>query len=247
MINESVEVKMDLIRDLISLGRNAREDVKIKVRQPISEVILDGKNKDIIADSISLIKEELNVKQIVFEDDLDKYINFIIKPNFKEVGKILGSKIRLFQDKLSNLTNEDKMILINGNSLNIILDDERFEVKPEMIEIRVESKDGFNASYEGDNFVILNTVLTNELINEGLARETISKIQQIRKNNGFEITDRVKVFYDADMQYVSDIQNFVDFIKDETLATEFTKGENLDQEYDINDYKVKLSVIKNKN
>ena len=81
-INETIEVKMDLVRSLISLGRNAREEAKIKVRQPISEIILDGKNKAIINDLTDLIKEELNVKEIVFTDDLNKHISYEIKPNF---------------------------------------------------------------------------------------------------------------------------------------------------------------------
>lgn len=92
LINEKVEEKMDLIRDLISLGRNAREESKIKVRQPISEVIIDGKNKNLIADLTSLIEEELNVKKVTFTTDLNNYMNFIVKPNFKVVGKVLGSQ-----------------------------------------------------------------------------------------------------------------------------------------------------------
>ena len=78
---------MDLVRDLISLGRNVREEEKIKVRQPISEVILDGKNKEILKGLEDLIKEELNVKEIVFEQDLTKYMDFQVKPNFKRTKK----------------------------------------------------------------------------------------------------------------------------------------------------------------
>ena len=96
LIREEIETRMDLVRDLISLGRNVREEEKIKVRQPISEVILDGKNKEILQGLEDLIKEELNVKEIVFEKDLTKYMNFKIKPNFKEAGKVLGNKMKDF-------------------------------------------------------------------------------------------------------------------------------------------------------
>lgn len=245
LIDNKIEERMDLVRNLISLGRNVREEAKIKVRQPISEVILDGKKEKIIGDLVDLIKEELNVKNVRFEKNLSDYINFVIKPNFKEVGKVLGPKIKLFQEELTKLNNNDKLTLINGNNITIKLDSEDFEVNQNMIDIRVESKEGFNSSYEGDNFIVLNTILTKELVNEGLARETISKIQQIRKNNGFDIADRVKVSYEANDEYSSNIKDFIDFIKDETLAVEFNKTNNLTDEYDINEYKVKFRVEKN--
>ena len=246
LIDEKIEERMDLVRSLISLGRNVREEAKIKVRQPISEVILDGKKEKIIGDLVDLIKEELNVKEVHFEKNLSEYINFIIKPNFKVVGKVLGPKIKLFQESLTNLKTEDKLALINEKEITIKLDNESFIVTPDMIEIRVESKEGFNTSYEGNNFIVLNTILTKELINEGLARETISKIQQIRKNNNFDIADRVKVFYEADKAYTEDIKDFIEFIKDETLALEFNETKDLTDEYDINEYKVKFKVEKAK-
>ena len=234
LIKEDIEERMDLVRDLISLGRNVREEAKIKVRQPISEVILDGKKETIIGDLVDLIKEELNVKEVKFENNLSEYINFIIKPNFKEVGKILGPKMKLFQEELTKISSEDKLSLINGKNITIKLDNEEFTVNPDMIEVRVESKEGFNSSYEGDK----------ELINEGLARETISKIQQIRKNNNFDIADRVKVYYEADKAYTEDIKDFIEFIKEETLALEFNEVTDLTDEYDINDYKVKFKIDK---
>ncbi len=244
LIDEEIEERMDLVRNLISLGRNVREEAKIKVRQPISEVILDGKKKNIIGDLTNLIKEELNVKEVVFEKDLSKYMNFNIKPNFKEVGKILGAKIKLFQEELTKLSTEDKLALINGNNVTVKLDKEDFEVNPAMIDIRIESKEGFNTSYAGTDFIVLNTTLTKDLINEGLARETISKIQQIRKNNNFDIADRVKVFYEADDKYTEDIKDYIEFIKEETLALEFNKAVSLKDEYNINEYTVKFKVEK---
>lgn len=95
---------------------------------------------------------------------------------------------------------------------------------------------------ENNNFIILNTTLTDDLINEGLARETISKIQQIRKSNNFDIVDRIKVYYEANDEYTNRINDYLDMIKDETLAIEFNKENNLTDEYDINDYKVKFKL-----
>ena len=244
LIDDSIEEKMDLVRNLISLGRNVREEAKIKVRQPISEVILDGKKKDIIGNLTTLIKEELNVKVVRFENDLSEYINFIIKPNFKEVGKTLGPKMKLFQEEISKISNEDKLTLINNGNITIKLDGDNLEVTPSMIEVRTISKEGFNTAHDGDNFIVLNTVLTKELINEGLARETISKIQQIRKNNNFDIANRVKIYYESNDEYTNNIKSFINFIKEETLAVEFNRTTNLTDEYDINDYKVKFKIEK---
>lgn len=244
MYQDKIERRMDLVRDLISLGRNAREEAKIKVRQPISEVIIDGKNKEMIADLLDLIKEELNVKTVIFENNLANYMNFIVKPNFKEVGKVLGSKIKLFQESLTKLTIDEINKLKNKETIVINLDGEEFMVDDAMVDIRVSSKEGFNAAYDGGNFIVLNTTLTKELLNEGLARETVSKIQQIRKNNDFDIADRVRVFYEADDEYCEGIQNFVKFIMDETLAIEFTKTTGLNDSYTINEYEVKIKVEK---
>ena len=241
---DKIEEKMDLVRDLISLGRNAREEAKIKVRQPISEVIIDSKNKKIISDLVELIKEELNVKEVVFEDNLGIYINFIVKPNFKEVGKILGPKIKEFQEVLSKLSMDEVNKLRNDEGVVVILSGENFTIEPRMVDIRVESKEGFDATYKDNNFIVLNTTLTSELVNEGLARETISKIQQIRKNNGFEITDRVKVFYEGSKEYTNAISEFITNIMDETLAVEFKEASDLTDSYDINEYKVKIRVDK---
>ena len=242
--NDKIEERMDLIRDLISLGRNAREEAKIKVRQPISEVIIDAKNENIIGDMTSLICEELNVKEVIFESDLSIYMNFNVKPNFKEVGKVLGSKIKLFQEVLTKLTLDEINNLRNGLEVLVELDGEEFKVLNNMVDIRVESKEGFNSTYLGNNFIVLNTNLTKELVNEGLARETVSKIQQIRKNNGFDVADRVKVYYESDDNYETDMTDFVEFVKDETLALEFVRTTGLDSEFDVNDYKVKFKVEK---
>ena len=241
---DKIEEKMDLVRDLISLGRNAREEAKIKVRQPISEVIIDSKNKSVIGDLVDLIKEELNVKEVVFEDNLATYIKFIVKPNFKEVGKILGPKIKEFQEVLSKLSIDEVNKLRNDEKIVVVLSGEDFTIESGMVDIRVESKEGFDATYKDNNFIVLNTVLTDELINEGLARETISKIQQIRKNNGFDIADRVKVYYEGDNKYTEAIKEFIPVIMDETLAVEFNQGNNLIDSYDINEYTVKIRVDK---
>ena len=241
-INEEIETKMDLVRDLISLGRNAREDVKIKVRQPISEVIVDGKNEKLIHDLVPLIEEELNVKKVTFVNDLSSYMNLEVKPNFKICGKLLGSNMKLFQEKLSHLNDKEISDLESGKSINIELNSELLEVKKEMVEFRVSSKEGFNASHEGNLFIILNTKLDDKLIEEGIARELVSKVQNLRKESDFNIVDRINLYYQSDELVEQSINDFEEFIKKETLALSIEKSENVDKELDLNSHNIKIKI-----
>ncbi|MDD6879465.1 MAG: isoleucine--tRNA ligase, partial [bacterium] len=243
-INNEIETKMDLVRTLISLGRNVREEVKIKVRQPISEAILDGKNKAIIGDLTDLIKEELNVKTINFVDDLSMYMNYEVKPNFKVCGPILGSFMKDFSNYVSKLTYEDIKAIEEGSSYKFGLHDKNIEVTIDMLDVRVNSKEGFNSNHEGSNFIVLNTTLTEELINEGIARELISKIQQIRKARDYNIIDRINVYYNYSEQIEKVINDYKDMIMKETLCEEIIAKNGIESIYNINGIDVKLDIVR---
>ena len=238
LIDLKLEEKMDLVRDLISIGRNVREESKIKVRQPISEILLDKKKEKVIGELTSLIKEELNVKEVIYTDDLSTYMNFMVKPNFKEVGKIFGKNIKEFSDKLLELSNEDINKLENNESIKMSIDNTTYDITKDMVDIRISSKEGFKAMVVGNNFVILNTVITKELENEGLARETISKVQQLRKTMNFDITDRINMYIDATSEYKENIKDYLDMIKDETLTINVYDKDNIEDKVNINDYEV---------
>ena len=238
LINEEIENRMDLVRDLISTGRYVREEAKIKVRQPLQEALLDIKDKDVIGDLTDLIKEELNVKEVIYVSDLTKYMDLTVKPNFKEVGKVFGKNIKEFQEKLTNLTTDDINTLNSGNSIKMTIDNTEYEVNKDMVDIRISSKEGFNVGTINNKFIILNTELSKELLDEGLARETISKIQQLRKSYNFDIMDRIKVYYHATDEYTNSINKHIEFIKKETLATEFINDNSLELDTNINDYQV---------
>mgnify|MGYP004691659829 FL=1 len=240
LINDAIEEKMDLVRDLISLGRNVREEQKIKVRQPIKEVILDGKNKDILGDLTDLIKEELNVKEIIFEDDLSKYMNFIVKPNFKEAGKVMGSKMKEFTIFLSNLDEEQINKLRNNETVSF----DNIDITSNLIDIKIISKEGFNTANMNNNFIILNTSLDEELIKEGYAREFISKIQNLRKEKDFDIENRIKLYYNSNDYFDSVVEQFNDYIKKETLSLEIIKDKNIGNKQLINDIEVSFDVEK---
>ncbi len=244
-INEKIEEKMDLVRNIISLGRNAREEAKIKVRQPINEIILDGKNKTIINDLIDLIKEELNVKNVTFTQDLKEYISYEIKPNFKVCGPILGKNIKEFQDKLKDFTVDNINTLEKGNTITLNIGGNDIDITYDMLDIRINSKDGFNASNEGNNFIILNTTLTEELMNEGIVREFISKVQQIRKTNNYEMMDNINIYYSHNDEFNKSIANYIDFIKKETLAIDLIESdENYKNTYDLNGIELGIRLEK---
>lgn len=243
LIDLAIEEQMDLIRDICSLGRFAREDAKIKVRQPISEILLDSKRKDVIGDLESIIKEELNVKKVVYVTEMNKYMNYLVKPNFREVGKVFGPKINEFKSKLELLSN-DSVEALQAGSIKMLIGDTEYEIKPEMVEITIQVKEGFTSSSDSKNFVILNTELNDELIIEGVAREIIRKIQSLRKEADLVITDRIKVYYNGDSILDKTVMVHGDYIKHETLATEIIKNEELEPDTELNDYKANVQIEK---
>ena len=241
-IDSKLEEKMDLVRDLISLGRNVREEVKIKVRQPINEIILDGKNEPIIKDLTDLIKEELNVKNVVFAPDLTEYMTLSIKPNFRECGKMFGKEIGAYSKLLETLSQEEINNLENGNNITKEFNSNELIITPDMVDIRVSSKEGYDAANMNNLFIVIDTTLTDELIKEGIARELVSKVQNLRKEKDFDVADRIKLYYSGDIKDVLDL--FEEYIKKETLSLEVIEKDNLTEEYDLNGRIVKLDVEK---
>jgi isoleucyl-tRNA synthetase len=243
LIDDTIEERMDLIRLLISLGRAAREEVKIKVRQPLTAILVDGRHEPLIKDLVSLIMEELNVKTVIFEKDLSKFMDFELKPNYKIAGPILGADIKLFADKLTTL-GQTFIEQLDSGPVTLKLNNNSYEITKDMIEIRINAKEGFNAQMLNNHFIILNTALNDELIAEGIAREFISKIQQLRKSSGFEVTDRINIYYEATDEVKKAIKQHENFIKTETLADNIIFEANITDRYDLNGYDTGLRVEK---
>ena len=241
-INNEIETKMDLVRDLISLGRNVREEAKIKVRQPISECLIDGKNEELISDLIPLIIEELNVKEVKFVTDVSTYMNMSVKPNFKVCGAIFGKNMREYQALLETLTQEEITTLNNKDNIEKEFLNENITITPDMVDIRISSKEGFDVGMENNEFVILNTELTKELIEEGIAREFISKIQNLRKAKDFNIVDRINIIYSSDDAIKEAITNYQENISKEVLALSIESKDNSGELIDINDHEVKVII-----
>ena len=242
-IDKKIESRMDLVIELISMGRNAREESKIKVRQPISNIILDKKVYSLIGDIDSLIKEELNVKDIVYMDDLSSYMDISYKPNFKVAGKLFGRDMKEFTKYLETISKED-VELLDSNNLVITLNGCEYKVTSDLVDKRISSKEGYDVIVENNHILILNTELNQDLLNEGLARETISKVQNMRKNNGYDIADRINIYYSSNDEYSMNIKDYLDFIRKETLAVNIERVSDLEDGTDINEYKVGIKLEK---
>ena len=221
MLDTALEEKMDLVKNLVTLGRASREKVKIKVRQPIQKVLVDASYEEIMGDLVPLMKEELNVKEVVFSSDLQQYISYRLKPNLPVLGRLLGAKMRFFQKELAQLDAKEVVESLHlGKEVTMNLDGEPFTLSEEHVLITIDSKEGFDVESHAGLFIILDTQLTDELIEEGFVREFISRIQQMRKANDYEMMDHIRIFYTATETLTKAIKNHTEFIKSETLADE---------------------------
>ncbi len=217
LLNTEIEERMDLVRDICSLGRFAREEVGIKVRQPIQALLLSAKEEEKISDLLPIIKEELNVKEVLFQEDMSQYLDYIVKPNFKILGKELGPLIKELQQKLQTLSKEEITTLQNG-TLTLSLGGEDFSLTSDMVVITLKQKEGYASSSNEKTCVVLDTTLTEELILEGLAREFVRHVQSLRKEADFEITDHITIYYHGMEQIDQMLEVYGDYIKEETLA-----------------------------
>ena len=240
LINENIEQKMDLVRDVCSLGRDARETANIKVRQPINEIILSSEVKAIIGDLDSIIKEELNIKNITYKDDMTDYLTYSLKPNFKVLGKELGPKIKVLQERLKDLTSEEASS-VSKEPLTISLEGEDFTLDTINTISSIDVKDGYVASNNSNTCVVLDTNLTDDLILEGLAREMVRTIQNLRKEKDFIITDHINVYYSGNEKINKMVGMYKEYIMGETLA-ERIEIKEVSNSYMLNDEEIYLDV-----
>lgn len=243
LIDSNVEERMDLVRSIVALGRGIREKERIKVRQPLAEILIDGKYEALIGDMVDLIKEELNVKNVLFEKKMDTYINYSLKPNFKVAGPVLGAKIKAFGGVLANADAAELVGKLEAQeSLEMEISGEVFAVTKDFVDVKITAKDGFIAAMENNLFAILETTVTEELMYEGLARELISKVQQLRKQNDFEMMDHIKICYNGDDEVAKAVELHVDYIRKETLSEHVDLVSDALDEFDLNGHKTGIHV-----
>ena len=192
-VDKALEAEMDLAYTLVNLGRSARNTANIKNRQPLSEMLVSVKDlPDYYGD---IIKDELNIKKVVLGADISKYVNFEILPNLPVLGKTYGKLIPKIKQEIAKF---DQMALASkvqsGKSEVIEVEGQKIELNQDNLLVTMQGKEGFAYAGNGIIGVVLDTNITEELKTEGYVREIISKVQNLRKERGFEVLDRIYLY-----------------------------------------------------
>ncbi|GAB4363896.1 MAG: isoleucine--tRNA ligase [Calditrichia bacterium] len=252
--NKELEERMWVAQRVVSMARALRNDVKIKVRQPLSKILVFSPSQSIRQATLkmaAIIRDEINVKQVEVLDKLSDLVVKRAKPQYKTLGPRAGKLMKSLANRIENFSEDAIQKLETLGELTLQIDGESFHLYREDIEIIEEKKNVDLAILrEGDLVIGLDTRITEELETEGIAREFVNRIQNLRKEAGFEVTDRIKIFVDAPQKVANAIQKMADYIKTETLATEiflkYQKGE-ISKNIDIRDHNFVVSLERSKN
>ncbi|MBW9152409.1 isoleucine--tRNA ligase [Clostridium estertheticum] len=243
-VDMALEEEMDVAYRTVKLGRSARNAANIKNRQPLSKMLVSSKSLPEYYGQI--VKEELNIKEVELGADISKYVKFEIKPNLPVLGKPYGRLIpgikkaigAMNQMELAQTINKGNVVTINVNGTEIELDSEKLLVTMQGLE-------GYAFAGEGEMGVVLITHITDELKEEGNVREILSKIQNMRKESGFEVADKITTYVSGNEMLQNVIAKFEDQIKKDTLSVEIVY--NVDREYKtvkINGEDLQLDLVK---
>jgi len=254
LIDEQLERKMEFVMKVVVLGRAARNEANLKVRQPLAEmkvVIADDFERDTLRAMEHLLQEELNIKNVCPINDSTSLMKYVAKPNFRALGQgPLKGMIPQIKAHLESVDgNEIKKQLDNGG-YEFTLDGKPVSLKAEEVDLQALASADYAVQTEGKLSIALNKVLSRELVLEGLARELVNKIQFMRKELGFDIIDRIKVGYEVlDTDQKTDIDDtinqFGSYISQETLARSIdTHASSESTEWNINGIRVKLGITK---
>ena len=231
-----LEKKMNYARDISSLALSIRKRNQIKVRQPLNKLIVPAKNileKKSIESISELICAEINVKKIEIIDDSSGIIVKYVKPNLKILGPKYGRSINELKNKLEALQKNQIDLLEKGESISISIKQEKINISPSEVLIEYKDIEGWIVANSDKITVALDTRLNESLLHEGLAREFINRLQNLRKQSGFEVTDKIILYLTPDKTLDKVFVNHLDYIKNEVLAKdivikkEVKKGENI--------------------
>ncbi len=249
VIRPTLEKEMQTVIDLVSLGRAARNSCQIKVRQTLQTLHVPESARPLMERMENLIKEEINVKDIRYISEESGFVQFDIKPNFKVMGPKFGKEMKRIAAALKQINgNEIITTLNNRGSYTLKMDGQEFLLTTEDIAVSIQQKEGFVFESHKELYVALDTQLTPELITEGYARELVNKIQYTRKEQGFEIMDRITVRYSADDEIAAVFAAYDDYIRQETLtdSVERIRDASSLPTWDINGKTVYYEITKNK-
>ena len=242
-IDTKLEEEMGLAYKIVKLGRSARNSVNIKNRQPLSEMLISAKNLPEYYSDV--VKEELNVKQVVLGADMKDYVSFEIKPNLPVLGREYGKLIPQIRAKIAEFNQMDLAVKVQaGGTEYIEIDDTQIELSSENLLVTMQGKEGFAFAGEGEIGVVLDTHITPELKEEGMLREVLSKVQNMRKDRGFEVLDRINLYVSGNSIVEEIVKKFEDTIKHDTLADSVVYNEERKtaEEVSINGEKVMFDV-----
>ena len=216
-IDNKLEAEMGLAYTIVKLGRSARNAANIKNRQPLSEMLISVSSLPEYYGDI--VKDELNIKKVELGAQMSEYVNFEIKPNLPVLGKAYGKLIPQIRQEIANKNQMELALKIQkGEVEKVQIGEETIELNNENLLITMQGKDGFAFAGEGEIGVVLDTTITEELKEEGYIREVLSKVQNMRKDSGFEVLDRINLYVTGNDMLEEVIKKFAEQIKKDTLA-----------------------------
>ena len=216
-VDLQLEKEMDLAYKIVKLGRSARNSENIKNRQPLSKMLI---SVDTLPEYYgNIVKDELNVKEVVLGADMSEYVNFEIKPNLPVLGKEYGRLIPKIKEELSKMNQMDLANKVKAGKVEtIFVDDTEIALDSNNLLITMQGKEGYAFAGEGEVGVVLDTTITPELKEEGYLREILSKVQNMRKDKGFEVLDKINLYVSGNDMLEEVVKKYADEIKRETLA-----------------------------
>lgn len=237
MRNEQLEIAMAALQTAVSLGHGLRKENKLKVRQPLAAVHIACAEEPLLQfmrEQQHLIAEELNVKNVVFGTDEKQFVRLKAKPNFRVLGKKVGKLMKAAQIAIDQFDQKQLAALMQGESVSIILEGETVVLNSEDMQVERSVHEGMIAANQGAVTIALDTHLTEELLIEGLAREVINKINTMRREADFAVTDRIQVRMQTTDRVKQCIQEHGTYIQHEILATSFVFTDCEGTEWDLN-------------
>lgn len=244
-----LENQMDNTMTAVSLGRFLRTQHSMKVRQPLRKAIIVVHSEEVakmLKETSDIISEELNVKEILFQSDEEKLVTFKVKANFKTLGPKLGKSMKDVANSIASFDSAQIKTILAGGSVSVPLSGgETFEVSADDVIIQREEKEGMTVATEKGITVALDTVLDDALKCEGFAREFVSRVQNMRKEMGLEVSDRIEINYSIPQEYLSALKAHGDYICNETLTVALKENKLEDAvKTDVNGFECFISVKK---
>ncbi len=243
--DEGLEGEMGYAQEVVSLGHSLRKEHKLKVRQPLSMahlVCADPAILEALKRKSTLIADELNVKAVELRSDESAFVSLVAKPNFRVLGKKVGKGMVAAQGVIAQLTPSQLASLLQGKKLRVMIDGQEVELSSEDIEVQRQVREGLVAATSASVIVALNTELDESLLLEGLAREIINKVNTMRKEMGFEITDRVVIHLEETERLRTAFATYGKIICHETLTTQVQWTSAVGTELDLNGEQTRLSL-----